>query len=762
MSKFNILKKFLILMLGTYLLCTPTSFGQDTTTELQLKIEQLLIHNDLGEDVAEKLIFGINDIESREGENLDIEKITNDLEKLKEENDDLYENVELEVLPLNEASVSIKFEMQKKRLIKRVIIRVFDNQNLENDIESDLRSKLSLRRGAFFKSKQMLEDLNTISEFYKSKGHALTKVAKKLKLDKEDEISIFFDIYLNSEQIKINDINFDGNNTFTSRQLRELISSKESHLFSKNLFIESTFLEDVERVKRHYMEQGFINIEVTPSFKIEKTKANLLFTIKENDQLKLDQLSISGNEVFSNEEILKTLNIKLPSVFSIKKQREAIQKLREVYGEKGYVFAHITMNYDQNKRSASLNIEEGVVQKIIKMEIIGNTKTTPETIYELISIYNGEIVNTNKINESILALYKSGFFRDVKIDYTPMTKSAGKIIIQVQEESTQTIQFSLGSVYGGAGFGVSLSDGNLFGTGSSLALTTMISKEINRIGLVYNDQHLFGSNISLNIAANHDTERSFHYNENKSAIRILFEKQLTKNIKVGLGTRLEYISVNSLSQQYASDINLSDTKDVVSGLIGSFAYRFEDANDKGLKTNGTISIHLLPSFNKQDLFFKSIVNAQTSRELYRNQDGGAHRISGRITLGYASEQTPFYERLQGGGNGTIRGFEYGSISKDGQLGSNSMISANLTYSMPIYKDVFSGVLFLDAFTPGDSSLAMDDFRLVGGLGLRAKMDAGFVSETFEAGLTIPLLSKDGDITKPFYFIIGEYDPAYNL
>ncbi|MFG1486472.1 outer membrane protein assembly factor [Halobacteriovorax sp. RZ-2] len=762
MIKFSILKKFLIILLGTYLVCSPLAFAQDSTGQLELSIQELAIFNDLGEDVGSKLIYGVNELETKVGEKLDVEKITNDLENLKRENEELYENVELEVLPLDETHVSIKFEMQKKRLIKRVIIKLFDDGNLEEEISNDLRSKLKLRRGAFFKSKQMLEDLSTIEDFYKLKGHALVEVKKSLKLNREDEISIIFDIHLNSPEIKIDDIKFQGNHSFKSRQLKELISSKESHLFSKNLFIEKTLYEDTETIKKHYMEQGFINVEVTPSFEIDKNKANLRFLIKENNQLKLDHLSIDGNYLFSNDEILKTLAIELPSVFSIKKQREAIQKLRELYGQKGYVFAHITMNYDQNQKSAKLKIEEGAAQKIIKMEIVGNTKTSPEVIYEIISIYNGQLVDTKKINESILALYKSGYFKDVKIDYTPMTKNAGKIIIQVQENSTQTIQFSLGSVYGGAGFGVSLSDGNLFGTGSSLALTTMISKEINRIGLVYNDQHLFGTNISLNLSANHDTERSFHYNENKTAIRILFEKQLTKNIKLGLGTRLEYISVNSLSQQYASEIDLSDTKDVVSGLIGSFAYQFEDSNEAGLRTNGTISIHLLPSFNKQELFFKSIVNAQIARDIYRNQDGAAHRLSGRITLGYASEQTPFYERLQGGGNGTIRGFEYGSISKDGQLGSNSMVSANLTYSMPIYKDVFSGVLFLDAFSPGDSSFALDDFRLVGGLGLRAKMDAGFVSETFEAGLTIPLLSKDSDMTKPFYFIIGEYDPAYNL
>ncbi|MFG1520666.1 outer membrane protein assembly factor [Halobacteriovorax sp. ZH1_bin.1] len=762
MIKFSISKKFLMMLLGTYLVCTSLAFGQDSTGELELYIQELAIYNDLGENVGSKLIYGINELETKIGEKLDVEKITNDLENLKKEHEELYENVELEVLPLDETHVSIKFEMQKKRLIKRIIIKLFDNENLEDEIDNNLREKLKLRRGAYFKSKQMLEDLNRIEDFYKLKGHALVEVKKSLKLNREDEISIIFDIHLKSKEIKIDNIDFVGNHSITSRQLKELISSKESHLFSKNLFIEKVFYEDAETIKRHYMEQGFINIEVTPSFKINKNKTDLHFTIKENNQLKLDHLTIKGNTVFSNDEILKTLAINLPSAFSIKKQREAIQNLRELYGQKGYVFAHITMNYDHAKRSANLNIEEGSSQKIIKMEIVGNTKTSPEVIYEMISIYNGQVVDTKKINESILALYKSGYFKDVKIDYTPMTKNAGKIIIQVQENSTQTIQFSLGSVYGGAGFGVSLSDGNLFGTGSSLALTTMISKEINRIGLVYNDQHLFGTNISLNISANHDTERSFHYNENKTAIRILFEKQLTKNIKLGLGTRLEYVSVNSLSQQYASEIDLSDTKDIVSGLIGSFAYQFEESSEEGLRTNGAISIHLLPSFNQQDLFFKSIVNAQLARDLYRNQDGAAHRLSGRITLGYASEQTPFYERLQGGGNGTIRGFEYGSISKDGQLGSNSMVSANLTYSMPIYKDVFSGVLFLDAFSPGDSSFALDDFRLVGGLGLRAKMDAGFVSETFEAGLTIPLISKDGDITKPFYFIIGEYDPAYNL
>lgn len=588
-------------------------------------------------------------------------------------------------------------------------------------------------------------------------GYPLVQVSKSLEVNKDDEISIRFEIELKTEIVKVDQISFKGNEYLKTKTLADIISSKESHLFSKHIFLDSELKQDVNTISKAYMEEGFIDVKVSSKFEIKKNKASIKFDINEGARLVLNEIKITGNSIFNNDEINKALGLKLPSPFSIKNQRKAIQRVRDLYGEAGHIFTQVNFEYDQEKSSGTLILDEGTKQKIIKIEIIGNTKTNQDTIFENLTFYNGEIVNTKSINESIIALYKTGFFKDVKIDFFPMTLEAGKIVIEVQENSTQTIQFSLGSAHGGAGFGVSLSDGNLFGSGSSVALNAMISKEISRIGLVYNDQHLFGTNISLNVAANKDVERSYHFNENKTALRVMFEKQLTKNISLGLGTRLEFVSISNLSQQYASEIDLSDTKDVISGLIGSFAYRMN-----GEKTDGMISVHLLPSFYDQDLFFKSIVNAQIERQLYQNQTGGTHTLSGRITLGYATQKTPFYERLQGGGNGTIRGFEYGSINKDGQLGNNSTVSANLTYSMPIYRDMLSGVLFLDAFAPGDANFNLDEFRVVGGLGLKTKLETGFVSETFEAGITIPLIQRDNDITKPFYFIIGDYDPAYSL
>ncbi|TGD48684.1 hypothetical protein EP118_02395 [Halobacteriovorax sp. Y22] len=753
------LKTGIFTILLTYLYLSMAQVYAQDSMEMDLVINDITIENDLGEDIGNNLLFGIEELESKTGETLDIIKVTNDLENLKKKNDETYENVELEVLPIDSSSISIKFEMQKKRIIKRILISIESIEKDKNDIDNDLRKELKLRRGGIFKSKDMMLDISSIENFYKKKGYPLVKVKKKLELNSESEIIIDFKVLLNTAEVKIDDIKITGNNYFTDKELNKIIKSKESSFFSKNLFIEEEYLNDIEIIKRHYMESGFINIEVEADYKVKKDEADIYFKISENKQLKLNKLSIEGNSFLETQEILNILNTKLPTAFSIKKQREAIQRVRELYGNNGYIFTQITMNYDDKSESATLVINEGKPQKIIKIEIIGNTKTVPEVIYEKLNFNIGEMANTSKINESILNLYKTGFFKDVKIDFFPMTTSAGKVVIQLQENSTQTIQFSLGSAYGGAGFGVSLSDNNLFGTGTPLALSTMISKEINRVGLVYNNENIFGSEIDLNISANHDFERSYHYKEKKTALRIMFEKQINKNISLGLGTRLEFVSIDSLSQQYSDNIDLSDTKDVVSGLIGSFAYRIQDKEEK---TNGVISVHLLPSFHNQELFFKGVVNAQVTRDIYENDEGGKHQISGRVTLGYASQSTPFYERLQGGGNGTIRGFEYGSINKDGQLGSNSMISANLTYSLPIYKDIFSGVLFLDAFAPGSSDFAFDDFRVVGGLGLRAHMNAGFVQETFEAGVTIPLISRQNDITKPFYFIIGDYDPAYNL
>jgi outer membrane protein insertion porin family len=702
-------------------------------------------------------------LQLKEGEKLDIDKLINDLENLKEALEDRYPNIEMNIVPLVESEeIEIHYELQKNRVINRVVI------NSEDANPTDLREKLQAIKGTFLKSSAINADVDTIKNYFHNSGYPFSTVEHIVKLSRnKKKVDITYNVVLNSRELRVRKLNFLGLKSFKKKNIKALMETKAKVVFaSKKPYSKELMDQDIARIQAFYKENGFVENKVTYKISKDKNKRYINIDIKivEGKQLIIRDIEIAGQNVMPKTDILKALKLEFPTAFNLKQQQAALQRVRDLYGENGYALSQVQMNYDEEEKKIKLNIIEGLRQKVLLVEVTGNSKTKKSAILENLKFERGDIVDSRLIKKSIQTLYRTGLFKDVKIDYIPMTATEGKVVVQVVENSTRVIQFSLGSVYGSAGVGASINEGNLFGLGNSLSLSLMVSKELSRLNLIYNDPHLFGTDYQLSTSLSHDRVDSFHYDAKKTAIKVMIEKQITENLKLGLGTRLEFVTPENISNDYVGQIDLSNNKDVITGLISSFGYTTQKHDDEGsLESGKKVSMVLMPSYVNEDFFFKAMTNLTAFRNLGRNIHGGVHQISGRITLGYATEKAPFYEKFRGGGYGTVRGFQQGSItSEDGSLGANASLAANVTYSFPLYTNALSGVIFMDAFTLGSNDFKMDQVRLVGGFGMRANINTGFINDSIEAGITIPLLKKDGDLTKPFYFIFGDYDPAYSL
>lgn len=758
MSKFK--HVFILIISMTFhfgLLANEIDLTSDTNSVIIRSIDFI---DDLGNSVDSSKFEDYMELE--EGHNLDINKLINDLENLKEALEDRYPNIEMNIVPIGSEEIDIHFELQKNRVINRVLIQ---SENLN---PKDLREKLQAIKGTFLKSSAINADLETIKNYFHNSGYPFATVDHELKLSRnKKKVDISYQVKLNSAEVRVRKMTFVGLKSFKKKELKALMETKAKVVFAtKKPFSKELMDQDIHRIQAFYKERGFVENKVSYEISKDKSKKyiNVEIKILEGKQLIIKNIEITGHNVMPKEDILKALKINFPTAFNLKQQQAALQRVRDLYGQNGYALSQVQMNYDEQARLIKLNIIEGLRQKVLLVEVSGNSKTKKSAILEKLKFERGDIVDSRLIKNSIHSLYKTGLFKDVKIDYIPMTATEGKVVVQIVENSTRVIQFSLGSVYGSAGVGASLNEGNLFGLGNSLSLSVMVSKELSRLNLIYNDPHLLGTDYQLTTSLSHDRVDSFHYDAKKTAIKLMIEKQINENLKLGLGTRLELVTPENISNDYVGQIDLSNNKDVITGLISSFGYTTQNRDDEGNLTNGKkVSMILMPSYVNQDFFFKAMTNLTGFRNLGRNIHGGVHQISGRITLGYATEKAPFYEKFRGGGYGTVRGFEQGSItSEDGSIGANVSAAANVTYSFPLYTDALSGVIFMDAFTLGNSDFKMDEIRLVGGFGMRANINTGFINESIEAGITIPLLKKDGDLTKPFYFIFGDYDPAYSL
>ncbi|MBT3980171.1 MAG: BamA/TamA family outer membrane protein [Bacteriovoracaceae bacterium] len=767
---------FFILVLTTLLLSLGASAAQTTAGE-QFSIEgrlisELVFIDDEGKPIEDPALLYMT--LSKVGQELNADALIIDMNTLVGKFPE-YSEIEINVVPIEgETNLKIEFLFQKKREIS--LVRII----LENTEENyEVRDLLQAQKGVIFKSTKLEADKETIQKEYIKKGYPDVEVNAEV-LDQEgastDVVINYHVKSVRGRQI-VKEITFSGNTSIKPMKLKKVLKSKKGNIFKKRALDVNNFPEDLDRIKMAYSEIGFIDAVV--SYKIEdinkdKGHIRLVFNIVENERYEIKSVTISGNEIFKTKKVLSTLDFKEGSYFNFKNARKGEQALREIYGAQGYVYANVNLRFNSQAGAVLLEIVEGRQYTIKSIEVSGNSYMKERTILDDVDILPGEIVNIVKIQKILRKMKSLGYYDEVFFDFEPTSaeETTGKVIIRVVEARGQYIQFGVGASAGGFMGNVSYQDPNAFGSGSFFSILASQETEITRLGLIFRDPHLFGSRFALDFEASYShffdiTEKVFdlgEYTLTGFRTRLMITRKIKENLEIGLGTRVQFLNVEAVSEELASEIHDAEGRATVVGMISSIAYKTEEFDNNGEKIQDfTASLSLLPSYSDDGVYIKAVGHVLGTLDLYKDKKGRHHTLSGRITIGYASNNTPFFEKFYAGGMGTIRGHKENSVTPSGSVaGGNFLASANLTYSFPLVEDIVRGVVFIEAANVSSDITDFSNFKVVAGAGVRFNLKKTFLRTTVEAGVALPLLKAEGDQLKPFYFILGDYDPSYDL
>jgi outer membrane protein insertion porin family len=125
-------------------------------------------------------------------------------------------------------------------------------------------------------------------------------------------------------------------------------------------------------------------------------------------------------------------------------------------------------------------------------------------------------------------------------------------------------------------------------------------------------------------------------------------------------------------------------------------------------------------------------------------------------FGVATESTPVYERYFAGNFGSLRGFQYRTISPhafDVPTGGVMMALGSVEYQWPWNaRDTFHQVVFTD-FGTVTGNYQLNDMRVSVGTGLKVSLPM-FGPMPFEFDLAFPVMKSFGDRTQIFNFTVG--------
>jgi len=227
------------------------------------------------------------------------------------------------------------------------------------------------------------------------------------------------------EKPTIRNIEFRGTKVVTGETIKEQLEQVQSDIKIGVPLDMNKVIQTEKIIKLILKEEGLRFASVDHKIEeINETAVNLVFEINEGDQIKIGKIYFTGNTVFSERKLRRTMKqtkqswifswITRNNVYSEMRYQEDAEKVRSLYYDQGYVDLLIkepaieikeersTFRKKLRKRlHLTIPLVEGEQYQMGKLSITGNAIIEEEKLRSRFKIVEGEIFSRGAIEEAM-------------------------------------------------------------------------------------------------------------------------------------------------------------------------------------------------------------------------------------------------------------------------------------------------------------------------------------------------------------------------
>ena len=290
--------------------------------------------------------------------------------------------------------------------------------------DEEIKEEITLRKGSILNINIIQNDMRRIEELYKEKNFHNVKVSFKVYPKKNNQADIEY-VIEEGDKLQIKKIQFVGNSAFSSGKLKRMMSTSEKGLLS---FITSSgnlnqeqLIQDAARLTAFYQNNGYVQARVgEPEVIFEEDGIVVTIRLVEGPQFKVGTVSMVGDLIIAEEQLLATLKIGEKEYYHRDTLRLDVINLTDIYSDEGYAYADISPQIDKDLEKLLVNItfdiDKGKQVYFEEIVISGNTKTRDKVIRRQLKVYEQELFSGKRLKGSVRNLYRLDFFEDIKVD----------------------------------------------------------------------------------------------------------------------------------------------------------------------------------------------------------------------------------------------------------------------------------------------------------------------------------------------------------
>lgn len=417
--------------------------------------------------------------------------------------------------------------------------------------DDTLRAELQLRPRAVFTRAAAQADRQRLLDIYARRGRFGAQIEPKIIELEQNRVDVVFEIN-EGESTLIRRINFVGNEAFSTGELQEVISSRESawwrFLSTADQYDPERLAFDRELLRRFYLKNGYADFRVVSAvaeLAPDRTSFFVTFTVEEGERYRVGKVDVVSQIRNLDAETLRgVVTMKEGDWYGADAVEASMNALGTAAQNAGYAFAEVRPRLTRNAETRTIDLVFEVIEGprvfVERIDIVGNVRTKDTVIRREFRLAEGDAFNAARIARSRQRIVDLNYFGKVEVTNQPGS-APDRAVVQVEVEEKATGELTIGGGYStdsGVLGTVGLRERNLVGTGLDGQFLVTLAQRRSQLDVSLTDPYFLDRNLVAGIDV-------FYITRNNRDVSSFEDK------RVGFALRIGYEFNEHLRQNWA-------------------------------------------------------------------------------------------------------------------------------------------------------------------------------------------------------------------
>ena len=479
----------------------------------------------------------------------------------------------------------------------------------------------------------------------------------------------------------IKDIRIVGASAFSERTLLDLFELTPGGWFTwyskSDRYSRSKLNADLEKLRAYYVNRGYLEFAIESTqvtISPDKQTISISISIKEGQPYTVTSVRLEGDYLGKEQEFQSQILLRPGQPYRGDAVTETAKRFQDLFGLYGYAFARIEPRPEINRSAAQVAVVFAAEPQrrvyVRRIEVAGNTRSRDEVVRREFRQLEGAWYDGGLIKLSKERVDRLGYFKDVEVETNEVAGSPDEVDLVVKVTEKPTGNLMVGAGYSNAEkftFTASVKQDNAFGSGNYMGIEVNTSKYNRTLVVSTVDPYWTVDGISRAIDVFYRTSRpinslgdAYDLKTPGAAIRfgVPFSEYDTVFMGVGVerteisastGIPLSYLNYRVLygAKTNSFPVTIGWARDARDSVLVPTAGRYQRVNFEWAAAGDV-------------RYLRTNLQYQEYWPLPFRMSVGINAELG-LGKGLGGKPFPVFKNFYGGGLGTVRTFEQGSL-----------------------------------------------------------------------------------------------------